>query len=61
MDVPGVDENGVVHFTDKPPQAQPSTEIEVQDDYHSGEGNCSRVIHYLNTLKRQCPVFYGCQ
>lgn len=97
-----VDENGVVHFTDKPPQAQPSTEVEVQDDYHTGEAipgesvyrdvieqqiargklraqqkeqdaierkakqaeeskseaNCSRAIHYLNTLKRQCPVFY---
>ena len=97
-----VDENGVVHFTDKPPQAQPSTEGDMQDDYHPGEAipgesvyrdvieqqrarselrarqkeqdaiereakqaeeskseaNCSRAIHYLNTLKRQCPVFY---
>jgi hypothetical protein len=97
-----VDENGVVHFTDKPPRAQPSTEVEVQDDDHTGEAipgesvyrnlieqqsarrelraqqkeqdvterkarqaeqsksvaNCSRAIHYLNTLKRQCPIFY---
>ena len=97
-----VDENGVVHFTDKPPQNQQSIEVQAQDEYPqvestpgesvygdvieqqrarrelrakqqeqeaierkanqeqeaTSEANCARAIHYLNTLRRQCPVFY---
>jgi hypothetical protein len=29
-----------------------------QEKESTSEANCSRAIHYLNTLKRQCPVFY---
>jgi len=97
-----VDENGVIHYTDKPPRDQQSTDVDVQSEYRNGErkqgesvyqdvieqqrarrelrakqheqeaserkaeqqkeatseANCARAIHYLNTLKRQCPVFY---
>lgn len=97
-----VDEHGVVHYTDKPPQDQQSNDVDVKDMGPQGEttqgesvyrevieqqrtrreieatqreqkanerktdqekeskseANCSRAIHYLNTLKRQCPVFY---
>jgi len=97
-----VDENGVVHFTDRPPQDQQFDEVDVQDHYPPGAGaqgesvyeeavqqqkirrearikeqeqeaeergeaaekkatdeaNCSRAIHYLNTLQLQCPVFF---
>lgn len=97
-----VDEDGVVHFTDKPPQDQQATEFELRDDYSEGQtppgesvyseaieqqrlrrelrekeresaaierqarkteyakgkSNCAEAIHYLNTLKKQCPVFY---
>lgn len=97
-----VDEDGVVHFTDRPPQDQPYDQVDVEDFYSKGEAppggsvyeatvqqqkirrearieeqerqarerkeeaerkaqsdeNCSRAIHYLNTLQLQCPVFY---
>jgi hypothetical protein len=97
-----VDENDVVHFTDKPPQDRHFDEVDVQDHYRKGddvqgehvydeavqqqkirrelrikqqeqeakerkeaaekkaksEASCSRAIHYLNTLKLQCPVFF---
>ena len=93
-----VDENGVVHYTDKPPQDQQSIEVmDVQDETKQGESvynkvieqqrtrreykaqqreqeaverkakqaekseiqvDCSRAIHYLNILKKQCRVFY---
>lgn len=97
-----VDENGVVHFTDRPPQDQQSTEINLPDELPRAQSqpeesvyseaieqqrlrrelrasereqaaaerqarereesrdqsNCARAIHYLNTLRKQCPVFY---
>lgn len=97
-----VDEDGVVHFTDRPPQDQQFDRMDVEDFYSPGEeppggsvyeetvqqqrlrrearneeqerqarerreeaekkaqsdANCSRAIHYFNTLQLQCPVFY---
>lgn len=97
-----VDEDGVVHFTDRPPVQTSAQEIEVPEtglDTASPEGEsvysqtieeltrrkeqrmadkeaekqaradarekeatseryCARAIHFLNTLKKQCPVFY---
>lgn len=97
-----VDEDGVMHFTDRPPQDQPFDKMDVQEMYPPGEearddsvyrsaieqqqsrrdlrlqqkeqvalerkaeeesearsqANCSRAIHYFNTLKLQCPVFF---
>ena len=95
-----VDENGVIHYSDHPPQTEQFSEIDVpegQAEETPGEGvysetveearirrelrarekeqalkerkaeeekkatssaTCARAIHYLNTLKRQCPVFY---
>jgi hypothetical protein len=47
-----VDENGVAHFTDKPPQTQPSTEVEVQDDYHAGEAIPGESV-YRDVIEQQ--------
>jgi hypothetical protein len=40
-------------------QEQESREREArQKEEALSEENCAKAIHYLNTLKRQCPVFY---
>ena len=97
-----VDEDGVAHFTDRPPQDQQYDQVDVKEYASPGgetqegsvyeetveqqklrreariqeqeqqarereeeaekqaqsEENCSRAIHYLNTLQLQCPVFF---
>lgn len=97
-----VDEDGVVHFSDQPPQDRQSMVLDVeefdqtadstqkesvysevirqqqarrelrakqkereaqeknaeQEEIARSDANCARAIHYLNTLQRQCPVFY---
>ncbi len=97
-----VDENGVVHYSQTPPENAQTSEVEVQQQYPesasprgesvysdvieqqksrreleqqreadeelnrkareqeaaSDSQNCARAIHSLNTLRKQCPVFY---
>lgn len=97
-----VDENGVVHYSQTPPENTQTSEVEVQEQYPEaasprGESvysdvieqqkkrreleqqrkadealqrdareleaagdsqDCARAIHALDTLQKQCPVFY---
>lgn len=97
-----VDENGVVHYSQVPPENTQPAEVEVQETYPEAEApsgesvytevieqqktrrelekqkesfeklerdalaedeaqdtqNCARAIHSLDTLQKQCPVFY---
>lgn len=97
-----VDENGVIHYSQMPPENALTEEVEVQEQYPDaepppgesiygevieqqktrrdleqqreaaeklkrethdaeksrGSQNCSQAIHYLQTLQKQCPVFY---
>lgn len=97
-----VDENGVVHYSQMPPENTQTSEVEVQEQYPeaasprgesvysdvieqqksrreleqqrkadeelnrdareqeaaSDSRNCARAIHSLDTLQKQCPVFY---
>lgn len=97
-----VDENGVVHYSQMPPENTQPAEVEVQETYPDAEAppgesvytevieqqkarreierqkesfeklerdaiaedeardtqNCARAMNSLNTLQKQCPVFY---
>lgn len=97
-----VDENGVVHYSQMPPENTQPAEVEVQETYPDAQApqadnvyaevieqqqarreleqqketseklereareedetrdtqNCARAIHSLDTLQKQCPVFY---